>query len=82
MRLGGGLRRLKDGFCRSWEFEERGEDRLLLGYEERYGYVVGEFVGDKDAVEWGVFGGEVGGFYKRGGKCLYEGLMELYEGYG
>src|SRR5699024_10874204 len=33
------------------EFEETGERQFLFGYEESYGYLIGDFVHDKDAVQ-------------------------------
>jgi phosphoglucomutase len=32
------------------EFENTGEHTFLFGYEESYGYLIGDFVRDKDAV--------------------------------
>ncbi len=64
------------------EFEQTGEHTFLFGYEESYGYLVGDFVRDKDAVQSAVFAAEVAAFYKSRGKSLYDGLMELYERYG
>jgi phosphoglucomutase len=64
------------------EFEETGEHTFLFGYEESYGYLVGDFVRDKDAVQSAVFVAEVAAYYKARGKSLYDGLMELYEKYG
>ncbi|CAM4120120.1 phospho-sugar mutase [Lederbergia lenta] len=64
------------------EFEQTGEHTFLFGYEESYGYLIGDFVRDKDAVQAAVFVAEIAAFYKTQGKSLYDGLLELYEKYG
>ncbi|WP_018662057.1 phospho-sugar mutase [Heyndrickxia acidiproducens] len=64
------------------EFEQTGEHTFLFGYEESYGYLIGDFVRDKDAVQSAVFAAEVAAFYKMQGKSLYEGLMDIFERYG
>lgn len=64
------------------EFEETNEHTFLFGSEESYGYLVGDFVRDKDAVQSAIFAAEVAAYYKGQGKSLYDGLMELYEKYG
>ena len=55
---------------------------FLFGYEESYGYLIGDFVRDKDAVQSAVFIAEVAAHYKAQGKTLYEGLTELFDRYG
>ncbi|MBW8351304.1 phospho-sugar mutase [Bacillus sp. IITD106] len=64
------------------EFEETGDHSFLFGYEESYGYLIGDFVRDKDAVQAAVFAAEVAAYYKMQGKSLYDGLLELFEKYG
>ena len=64
------------------EYEKSGEHTFLFGYEESYGYLIGTFVRDKDAVQSAVFVAEVAAYYKSQGKSLYDGLMEIYEEYG
>jgi phosphoglucomutase len=64
------------------EFEQTGEHTFLFGYEESYGYLIGDFVRDKDAVQSAIFAAEVAAFYKSKGKTLYEGLLEIFEKYG
>lgn len=63
-------------------FEETGEHSFLFGYEESYGYLIGDFVRDKDAIQACLLISEVAAYYKSNGKTLYEGLIELYETYG
>ncbi|MBS4178192.1 phospho-sugar mutase [Lederbergia citrea] len=64
------------------EYEQTGEHTFLFGYEESYGYLIGDFVRDKDAVQTAVFAAEVAAYYKTQGKSLYDGLLELFEKYG
>lgn len=64
------------------EFEQTGEQTFLFGYEESYGYLIGDFVRDKDAVQSAIFAAEVAAYYKAKGKTLYEGLLEIFEKYG
>ncbi|WP_394186718.1 phospho-sugar mutase [Metabacillus halosaccharovorans] len=64
------------------EFEQTDEYKFLFGYEESYGYLIGDFVRDKDAVQSAVFAAEVAAYYKSQGKSLYDGLLEIFETYG
>ena len=64
------------------EFDETGSHTYLLGYEESYGYVVGDFVRDKDAVIASMFISEMAAWYQSKGMTLYEGLLSLWEKYG
>ncbi len=64
------------------EFEETAESTFLFGYEESYGYLIGDFVRDKDAVQASVLIAEVAARYKANGQTLLEGLHALYEEHG
>ncbi|MCA0173506.1 phospho-sugar mutase [Bacillus sp. RAR_GA_16] len=64
------------------EFETTGEHTFLFGYEESYGYLVGDFVRDKDAVQACLVAAEVAAYYKSKGMTLYDGLLEVFEQYG
>ena len=64
------------------EYEKTGEHQFLFGYEESYGYLVGDFVRDKDAVQASVLIAEVAAYYKQKGMTLYQGLQEIFEKYG
>ncbi|MGM7700105.1 phospho-sugar mutase [Pseudalkalibacillus sp. Hm43] len=64
------------------EYEETGEHTFLFGYEESYGYLIGDFVRDKDAVQACLMAAEVAAYYKSKGKTLYQGLLEIFEEYG
>lgn len=64
------------------EFEKSGAHEFLLGYEESYGYLIGTFVRDKDAVQAALITAEMVAYYKAQGKSLYEALLELYDELG
>lgn len=64
------------------EFERSGDYQFQFGYEESYGYLIGDFVRDKDAVQSAVFAAEVAAYYKAQGKSLYEGLLDIFSEYG
>ncbi|WP_078409109.1 phospho-sugar mutase [Priestia abyssalis] len=64
------------------EFEQTGAHTFQFGYEESYGYLIGDFVRDKDAVQSAIFAAEVAAYYKAQGKSLYDGLLEIFETYG
>lgn len=64
------------------EFEKSGEYVYQFGYEESYGYLIGDFVRDKDAVQSALFAAEVAAYYKAKGMSMYEGLLEIFAEYG
>jgi len=64
------------------EFERTKEYTFQFGYEESYGYLIGDFVRDKDAVQSAIFAAEVAAYYKAQGKTLYDGLMGIFGKYG
>ena len=64
------------------QFEASGEYAFQFGYEESYGYLIGDFARDKDAVQAALLAVEVCTFYKKQGKSLYDGLLELYKSFG
>ncbi|QGH36411.1 phospho-sugar mutase [Gracilibacillus salitolerans] len=61
---------------------ESDERQFLFGYEESYGYLIGDFVRDKDAVQAAVAACEMANFWKAKGKTLLEALDSLYERHG
>jgi phosphoglucomutase len=61
---------------------ENGDKTFLFGYEESYGYLIGDFARDKDAVQAALMATEVGAYYKKQGLTLYDGLMQVFEKYG
>lgn len=64
------------------EYERTGEKQFLFGYEESYGYLVGSFVRDKDAVQSCLVIAEMAAYYRSKGLSLYDALLLLYEKYG
>lgn len=64
------------------EYETNGEHSFLFGYEESYGYLIGDFARDKDAVQAALLATEVCAYYKKQGMTLYEGLMQVFAKYG
>lgn len=64
------------------EYETTGEYKFLFGYEESYGYLIGDFARDKDAVQAALLIAEAAAFYKEKGQTLYDVLMMIYAKYG
>ncbi|MED0717034.1 phospho-sugar mutase [Aeribacillus composti] len=64
------------------EFEQTKQYKFQFGYEESYGYLIGDFARDKDAIQAAVLAVEVCAFYKKKGLTLYDGLMEIFNRYG
>ena len=55
---------------------------FLIGYEESYGYLVGDHARDKDAVVAAMLVAEMAAWHKANGKTLIDALNDLYEEYG
>ena len=55
---------------------------FIGGGEESFGYMVGDFVRDKDAATAILLTCEIAAQMKENGKSLYEKMLELYEKYG
>ena len=65
------------------KYEERGlEDGFILGFEESYGYLLGTYARDKDAVEASMLILEMSAYYAKRGKTLADAISELYGRYG
>lgn len=64
------------------EYEASGAHTFLFGYEESYGYLIGDFVRDKDAVQAAMMAAEMAAYYKAQGKTLSQVLDEIYATYG
>ncbi|WP_027447759.1 phospho-sugar mutase [Pontibacillus marinus] len=64
------------------EFEQLGEHQFVFGYEESYGYLIGDFARDKDAIQSSVFASEMAAYYKEKGLTLFEALEILYQTHG
>ena len=56
--------------------------KFLLGFEESYGYLLGTYARDKDAVEASMMILEMTAYYKKQGKTLIDAIEELYREYG
>ncbi|QJD96321.1 phospho-sugar mutase [Mucilaginibacter robiniae] len=59
-----------------------GKQTFIAGGEESYGYLIGEFVRDKDAIVSSAFIAEMTAFYKDKGSSLFEALEDTYLKYG
>ena len=64
------------------QLEASGEGNVIMSYEESYGYMLGSYVRDKDAVTAAVALTEMAAWYAGQGMTLYDALMKLYEKYG
>ncbi|MCR9253433.1 MAG: phospho-sugar mutase [bacterium] len=62
--------------------ELEGKEEFIGGGEESYGYLISDFVRDKDAIASCAFIAEMTAYFKNQGKSLYEVLMEIYQQYG
>ncbi len=64
-------------------YEAEGKaDGFVLGFEESYGYLLGAYARDKDAVEASMMILEMTAYYKKRGMTLSDALSELYNTYG
>ena len=59
--------------------KENNESGFLLGFEESYGYLLGTYARDKDAVEAAMMILEMTAFYKKKDMTLSDALEKLYE---
>ena len=64
------------------QLEESGQGKVILSYEESYGYMLGDYVRDKDAVSASVELTEMAAWYASQGLTLYDALQQLFEKYG
>ena len=64
------------------EYSNTNEYEFLFGYEESYGYLIGDFVRDKDAVQAAVLTAEAAAYYKSQGSSLHAELQKLYKKVG
>ncbi|MEJ6348218.1 phospho-sugar mutase [Holzapfeliella sp. He02] len=55
---------------------------FLFGFEESYGYLLKDFVRDKDAMQAALILAETAAFYKDQNKTLYDAMQEIYQKYG
>ncbi|MFD2553634.1 phospho-sugar mutase [Sphingobacterium tabacisoli] len=59
-----------------------GKENYLVGGEESYGFLIGDLVRDKDAVNSCAFIAEMTAYFKGKGKSLFDVLIDLYIAYG
>lgn len=64
------------------KYEKTGENEFLIGYEESYGYLVGTYARDKDAVVASMLICEMAAYYKKNKMTLVDALNALYSEYG
>lgn len=64
------------------EYERAGSYQYIMAYEESYGYMIGDFVRDKDAVTASMLLAEMAAYYYGLGMNLLEAMDSLYEKYG
>lgn len=64
------------------KYEKTGENEFLIGYEESYGYLVGTYARDKDAVVASMLICEMAAYYKKNKMTLADALNVLYSEYG
>ena len=64
----------------SWE--AAGSYKYIFAFEESYGYMMGDYVRDKDAVTASMMVAEMAAHYYRKGMTLMDAMNALYEKYG
>ena len=64
------------------KLESAGEGKVIFSYEESYGYMLGDYVRDKDAVTASLALTEMAAWYAGQGMTLYDALQKCYEKYG
>ena len=63
-------------------WEAAGSYKYIFAFEESYGYMVGDYVRDKDAVTASVLVAEMAAHYALKGMTLLDAMNALYEKYG
>ena len=58
------------------------EKEFIIGGEESYGYLISDFVRDKDAISASVLLAEAASYFKESGSSFYEELLKLYSKFG
>ena len=64
------------------QLETAGEGKVVFSFEESYGYMLGDYVRDKDAVTASLLLTEMAAWYATQGMTLYDALDVLYQKYG
>lgn len=63
-------------------YKKRGAYIFQFGYEESYGYLIGDFVRDKDAVQTALLLADMCAYYKSLDNTLYDAMNNLFSRYG
>lgn len=64
------------------EFHQNRSHTFLFGYEESYGFLIGDYVRDKDAIQACLIAAEIAAYYKLQGISLLDRLNQLFEEFG
>ena len=64
------------------EWEAAGSYKYIFAFEESYGYMMGDYVRDKDAVTASMMVAEMAAHYHKQGMTLLDAMESLYEKYG
>ena len=64
------------------QLESAGQGKVVFSYEESYGYMVGDYVRDKDAVTASLLLTEMAAHYAGKGMTVLDALQALYEKHG
>ena len=64
------------------QYAAEGSYQYIMAFEESYGYMVGDFVRDKDAVTASMMIAEMAAWYYNRGMTLLDAVDALYEKYG
>ncbi len=62
--------------------QQEGKKKFIGGGEESYGYMIGDFVRDKDAIASGVLLAEAAAWAKSRGSSFYKVLIDIYHRFG
>ncbi len=61
---------------------DSGEHTFIMGYEESYGYLFGDYARDKDGVVASLMIAEAAAYYRSRGMTVYDALMSVFGRYG
>ena len=64
------------------QLESAHEKTVIMSFEESYGYMIGHYVRDKDAVTASMLIAEMAAWYATQGKTLFDALQDLFRKYG
>lgn len=64
------------------DFAAKKNYTYMIGFEESYGYLVGNHARDKDGVVASMLIAEMAAYYATKGKSLYEALQDIYKKHG